>query len=247
MLGLSFRWRIVVAIAVLSGTLFLWWKCSLSPLQRYYFWPYLNCALQGNDPALYSEIQWLYKTAPRRKQELTTDRDVVAFAAEPGKSLPMKLSATARQKGWKALVRADEEWVEIRILEPFLRQDFYEGQSLWRMLVQPVLWSAAILLSLMLTEEVLRIWRKMRHSKQYWRRWKDPQPALIPRFVRAMERIRLYMLRLVRHLMRTRNQKSALNPSASTAVPVRTGVSLPGVPEGSRKAVWSPPDQDRLL
>src|SRR5579863_3197090 len=163
MLRLSFRWRMVVAIAVLSGTLFLWWKCALSPLQRYYFWPYLNCALQGNDPALYSEIHWLYKTAPRQKQELATDQDVVAFAAEPGNSLPMKLSARARQEGWKALVRADEDWVEIRILEPFLRQDFYEGQSLWRMLVQPVLWSAAILLSLMLTEEVLRIWRKMRH------------------------------------------------------------------------------------
>jgi hypothetical protein len=247
MFRLGIRWPILIAMVVLSSALSLWWKCSLSPLQRYYFWPYLNCALQGNDPALYSEIHWLYKAAPRQKQELVTDQDVVAFAPDPGNSLPMKLSATARQEGWKALARSDDEWVEIRILEPFLRQDFYEGQSLWRMLVEPVLWSAAVLLGLLVAEEMLRTRRNQRHSRQYWHRWPEPRPSFVRRWIGAMRNLRFGMPRLVRHLTRTGNRKTALDASASTAVLAQTGLSLPGAPDASRKRVWNPPDQDRLL
>jgi hypothetical protein len=108
-----FHWRIAAVLVVFAGTFFLCSRRALTPLQRYYFWIYLNCTIQGSDPAVSSEVHWLYKTAAPGKQELATDQDVVLSPSNQSDSLALQLSPAAQKMGWTDLVRGPEEWIKI--------------------------------------------------------------------------------------------------------------------------------------
>ena len=65
-----FPWLPALVILAFSGALFLCNWLVWTPVQRYYLGTYFKCGLLGNDPALRTEVRWLYKTAPTGKQEL---------------------------------------------------------------------------------------------------------------------------------------------------------------------------------
>jgi hypothetical protein len=151
-----FPWLPAMAILVFSGALFLcdWWV--LTPMQRYYLGSYLRCALLGTDPASSTEVRWLYKTAPNVKQELATDADVVPATAGDDRRIPMQLSQAARQAGWSGLLQGPDEWLQTVRLQPFLEAQFYDGKSIWRLVLTPLLWGAAMFFFLLAGENILR-------------------------------------------------------------------------------------------
>lgn len=252
MLRSGFRGRTAVGLGLVAGSLFLWWSCALTPLQRWYFWTYLNCSVQGDDAGLYSKIHWIYKTAPRRERQLTTDQDVVSSAGDRGDFLPVELSAMARKEGWTGLVRGPEEWIEIARLQPFLRQEFYDGQSLWKMLLTPLLWSVAALLFLLGMEEVLRN-RPRKQPDYVWTIRRGPSPSLLTRCAEGMRSVRSVSIRTARALTWKRTPAKTLN-SPATAVCQPAGKSAHGLPFfgvlsriPGEKPLWKPTERDRLM
>lgn len=246
------RWRVLVALGAFASSVLLWWTWSLTPLQRWYFWPYLNCSLQGDNPALYSEIHWLYKSAPRRTQELATDEDVVWSARKQGDSLPVELSAVARKEGWTQLIRGEEAWIEITRLRPFVRKEFYGDQSLWKMLLTPLLWSIAVLLCLLAVEDSMRTVRS--RADRYWTIRGEASPALLTRRTQPMEFLRFTSTKIAKVLghiripgtvLESRRATNTQLPSQSTQTGVSFFGSGPGIP--GERPVWSPPERDRLM
>jgi hypothetical protein len=151
-----FPWLPAMAILAFSGALFLcnWWV--LTPMQRYYLGTYLRCALLGTDPASSTEVRWFYKTAQNEKQELAMDADVVPATAGDDRGIPMQLSPAARLAGWTGLLQGPDEWLQTVRLQPFLEAQFYDGKSLWRLLLTPLLWGAAMFFFLLAMGSILR-------------------------------------------------------------------------------------------
>jgi len=98
----------------------------------------------------------LYKTAPHKQQELATDADVVPATAGDGTGIPMQLSPAARQAGWTGLLQGPDEWLQTVRLQTFLAAQFYDGKSLWRLLLTPLLWGAAMFFFLLAMGSILR-------------------------------------------------------------------------------------------
>jgi hypothetical protein len=103
------------------------------------------------NPAATTAVQWLYKEAPGRVDQLAVEDDVVAES--PGDQqdvwLPMHLSSAARNAGWTGLVRGPREQYKAAELQPYLRDQFYDGRSFWQ-LFEPVLrWGLFVLFALL--------------------------------------------------------------------------------------------------
>ncbi len=207
-----FGWRVAVVLAIFSETIFLWSKCALTPLQRYYFGTYLNCAVQGSGPAFYSEIRWLYKAAAHRNQELATDQDVVPAASRTGNEIPMRLSSEAHNKGWTSLACGPDEWLQIARLEPFLQNQFYGSESLWRLMLTPLLLSAAILFFLLAGDASLRGRRESRRWNPAQIRWQEPPPNFVQRWISAMCRVRFRPPTFIQSVARKRSSRTVPKP-----------------------------------
>jgi hypothetical protein len=151
-----FPWLPAMAILAFSGALFLCNWLVWTPMQRYYLGAYLRCVLLGTNPASSTEVRWLYKTAPHKQQELATDADVVPATAGDDRGIPMRLSPAARQAGWSGLLQEPEEWLQTVRLQPFLEAQFYDGESIWRLLLTPLLWGAAMFFFLLAGGSILR-------------------------------------------------------------------------------------------
>lgn len=193
----------------------------MTPLQRYYFGSYLNCAVQGSGPASYSEIRWLYKTAAHRKQELATNPDVVPVASRSGNQIPVRLSFEARNKGWISLTLGPDEWLQIVRLEPFLQNQFYDGQSLWKLMLTPLLFSAATLLFLLAGDAALRGRRESRRWSPAQTRWREPRPNSVQRSISAIRSTRLRLPKVVEALARRRSGGAILKPPEPPIEPSR--------------------------
>ena len=151
-----FPWLPAMAILAFSGAFFLCNGLVWTPMQRYYLGAYSRCASFGTEPASGTEVRWLYKTAANEKQELATDADVVPSTSGDDRGIPMQLSPAARQAGWTGLLQGSDELLQSAILQPFLQAQFYAGKSFWRLLLTPLLWGAAMFLSLLAGGSVLR-------------------------------------------------------------------------------------------
>lgn len=238
MLWRHFRWRIAVILVLVAGSMFAWWSYALTPLHRWYFWPYLNCSLQGDNPGSYSEIRWLYKTAPRRQQELATGQDVVSTLEKESDTFPVQLSAAARKAGWTGLMRGEEEWIDVPRLQPFLRQEFYGNQSLFRLLLTPLLWSIAAWLSVLAGEDWLR--NRWFRTRQYRSAWEEPRAGLLARCAEAMRNLQFLTAKAMKILRGTRTSPTAQKSSENTAPerpykPAETGLPLFGAAQQAPK------------
>jgi hypothetical protein len=150
----------MIAFVIVTGVLanlplpiWLWW--AVPPVELYYSGPYFSSTMTHRNPAATTGVQWLYKTAPGQPDQLAVEVDVDADS--PGDQqdvrVPMHLSSAARRAGWTGLVRGPREQYKAAELEPYLRDQFYDGRSFWR-LFEPVLrWGLFVLFALLAARE----------------------------------------------------------------------------------------------
>ncbi|MFI5095671.1 MAG: hypothetical protein ACHQIK_19765 [Candidatus Acidiferrales bacterium] len=151
-------------------------------MQRYYLGTYLKCCWLGNDPASWAEVHWLYKAAPHGKQELALDSDVVPGSSGGDSRIPMQLSPVARQAGWTGLIQGPDEWLPTARLQPFLQVQFYTGESIWRMLLTPLLWGAAMFFFLLAGRSMLQSRSSCKRWDMETIEWGRPRPSLLQRW-----------------------------------------------------------------
>ncbi|MGA7293939.1 MAG: hypothetical protein WBW53_06570 [Terriglobales bacterium] len=194
-----FPWLPALGILTFSGALVLCNWLVWTPIERYYLGTYLKCAMLGTDRGSSAEVQWLYKTAPPEKQELALDTDVVPASSGDDRRIPMELSPAARQAGWTGLVQGPDEWLRTARLQTFLQAEFYAGESVWRVLLRPLLWGAAMFLFLLAAYSML----PSRPQYEPWDveaiDWGRPPPSLLQRWrtkIRTRAKIGRIRLRL---------------------------------------------------
>jgi hypothetical protein len=194
-----FPWLPALGILTFSGALVLCNWLVWTPIERYYLGTYLKCAMLGTDRGSSAEVQWLYKTTPHGKQELALDTDVVPASSGGDRRIPMELSQAARQAGWTGLMQEEDEWLRTARLQTFLQAEFYAGESVWRVLLTPLLWGAAMFFFL------LAGWSMLPSRPQYepWDMerfdWGRPPPSLLQRWwtkIRTRAKIGRIRLRL---------------------------------------------------
>lgn len=150
----------IIAFVIVAGILanlplplWLWW--AIPPVELYYSGPYFSSSMAHRNQAATIAVQWLYKEAAGRADQLAVEDDVVA--ENPGDQqdvwLPTHLSSAARSAGWTGLVRGPREQYKATELEPYLRDQFYDGRSFWR-LFEPVLrWGLFVLFAFLAARE----------------------------------------------------------------------------------------------
>jgi hypothetical protein len=117
------------------------------------------------------------------------DGDVVPASSGGDLRIPMQLSPAARQADWAGLIQGPDEWLPTAGLQPFLQAQFYAGESIWRMLLTPLLWGAAMFFFL------LAWWSRLqsRSPDNRWDieaiEWGEPRPSLLQRWRTKMRRI----------------------------------------------------------
>ncbi len=151
------RWLATLLLLVLCGTLLLWSRLVWTPLQRYYFGPYLRCSWPGANTASLSEIRWIYKSTPNGKQELAQDDDVTPAPTDRGHRIPIELSPAAWQAGWTSLLLREER-LQVAALKPLLKEQFYDDESLWAVLLMPMLCGFALYLFLLIAWSKYEDW-----------------------------------------------------------------------------------------
>jgi hypothetical protein len=134
----------ILAILTFSAALCLCYWLVWTPIERYYLGAYLKCALPGIDRGSSAEVRWLYKIGPHGKRELALDGDVVPVSSGGERRIPLELSPGARQAGWTGLMQAPGEWLQTATLKAVLEEQFYAGESIWRMLLMPLFMGAAM-------------------------------------------------------------------------------------------------------
>jgi hypothetical protein len=188
-------------------------------MQRYYLGAYLKCGLLGTDPALRAEVRWLYKTAPHGKQELALDADVVPAPSGGDRRIPMELSPAARQAGWTGLMQVPGEWLQAARLQPFVRAQFYAGQSIWRLLLTPLLRGAAMFFFLATGRSW---WQGRSPYKQLDREaieWGRPRPSLLQRWRTKIDKIRFRLAGFAKQRMQEIAPKPTPPPPAPAIAP----------------------------
>ncbi len=199
-----FPWLIAFVLLTFSGVLFLplglWCWLAYPPVQHYYLGAFFESTFMGEHSTVAVPVQWLYKTAPGRKRELAMVADVVSDSADNQLHLPLKLSPSARAAGWTGLVQGSRESVAPDKLSPYLQQTFFDGESAWHLLLQPVLWGAAAMLFLLAGG--ITIQERSRHEERHGRRTKGPEllSALRSMYVARVDGIR-FRLRFANWLL----------------------------------------------
>src|SRR6202789_1700107 len=174
-----FPWVIVFLIAVgpvlFSVPLTIWYSFTMPPLERYYYDAYFSSTALKNSPGATTDVQWIFKTAPGRPEELAAPVDVVSGSSADQKRLAvaMKLSSAARSAGWNSLEQGPKERVNAAELQRYLQASFYDGEGFWHLLLQPALWGVAFILALL----ALRIWfqGQSKQEERHGRRTKGPE------------------------------------------------------------------------
>ena len=85
----------------------LWLWRAVPPLELYYVDAYYHATLAANRPSGMTPIEWLYKSAPDRRDDLRCSRGSPGNATDY--RVPMQLSSEARKAGWTAHARASGE------------------------------------------------------------------------------------------------------------------------------------------
>jgi hypothetical protein len=130
--------------------------------------------MSHGNPTATTRVQWLYKTAPDRLNQLVEENDVVAdsLANQSDFSIPMHLSSTARSAGWRGLIQGPREEVNAAELERYLRAEFYGNRSFWQLFEWPFLWLISIVLAILAAREWL-VKRSRRESAKRMAMWSE--------------------------------------------------------------------------
>ncbi len=127
--------RIVLLSMTIGVLLWGWFVLTLSPVQWYYFPAYVMSSLHmvnGSEP---DQVAWLVKTRPKKQIDFAAAEDLVPTGEGWA---PFAISAHAIEQGWR----------EVHVLKPIsyqggsqavvLRDGFFEGRSLFGLLLQPL-------------------------------------------------------------------------------------------------------------
>lgn len=163
----AFPWRTVLllsAVPALALVMFLGWlRWELQPLQRYYLFTYWECSEGLKQPRSATPVEWLYKTAPGRKDKPVIDSDVISGG--PWK-LSLELSPAAREQGWTELGKTRPEAVRSSELEPFFQDYLYDHRSVRQLLAEPLLYASIVpflvlYIALMLRKDLGLEWSRL--------------------------------------------------------------------------------------
>lgn len=139
----GFRRRFPWNTALLFGSVpafaflifFAWFRWELPPLQAYYLASYWECSRHPSSSGSVTEIQWLYKSAPRRMSVPLVSQDV----DRKGWGLvPISLSSSAQADGWTELVKLPRQSWPSSDLQEFFERDFYDGRTAKQIMAQPL-------------------------------------------------------------------------------------------------------------
>ena len=187
----AFPWRTVLllsAVPALALVMFLGWlRWELQPLQRYYLLTYWKCSEGLKQPRSAIPVEWLYKTAPGRKDKPVIDSDVISGG--PWK-LSLELSPATREQGWTELGKSRPEEVASAELQPFFQDYFYNHRSVRQLLAEPLLYAAIVPLlilyiALMMRRDLglewSRLWDEVSDSELafHWKRNRNQFVLLI--------------------------------------------------------------------
>ena len=151
-----------IPVLTLAASL-AWFKWELPPLQRYYLMTYWKSSKHVESPASVTQIEWLYKGAPGRKSEIVIPQDVDSNGAG---LFPIGLSSSARERGWKELVKAPAQSWKSSELESFLQEDFYGNRSFGEVIAEPLFLICIIpflvlYVAIMIRQELAGEWRRL--------------------------------------------------------------------------------------
>ncbi len=148
-----------------------WFSLALSPIQKQYFPAYMAMEMTGGTAKTFP-VSWVLKTGPKRKPELATDEEVVAAPAVGRGTLPLALSPEARASGWTGLTQA-KRTDALRSEETILRDDYFNGLSLARLMISPLCGLA--LIGLLLFTLLQKFGSQSKHEERHGRRTKGPE------------------------------------------------------------------------
>ena len=199
-----------------------------TPLERYYLGAYLDCEWHRQAPVETAQIRWLYKTEPHRKKVLASDSDVVLVSLDSGHGARLQLSLAARHAGWTGLLQGPEERFKVARLGPFLRANFYDGESLWMVLTIPLLIGTAMLFFLLAGRNILKIQIEHRRWRAQRFEWQDPPLSLFKKWRMKTAGIRFRLPRLpARESLEIVSTPRPQAPSACAPEPGKKPTQLP--------------------
>ena len=150
----------------------VWFSFLLTPLQKQYLGTYMSSSMLSGT-AKEVMLRSILLTGPKRKPSLAHDADVVEVSPAPDPNLPITLSPTARAAGWTALTWGDRHRYRSEDLALFLQAQYFDGQSLARLFLTPVL---GVFLFLVLTGGAWSWWSsRSKHEDRHGRRTKGPE------------------------------------------------------------------------
>jgi hypothetical protein len=230
---------------------------TLTPLQRHYLGAYLASSWHESDPEATTRIQWIWKFKPATESdqkklgkksvqkfqyELAHEDDVLPIPAREllwkSDVLPFWMTRKAELEGWTGVEQGLSTQMNSGKLAALLRNGFFEGESVWRFFVQPMilLGLGCVLLCM------VRRWRDVHREPNLW------QPP-IPLWRKAGQKLTASVAGL-RRTPASRTKPLALPPAAA---PVRvieassapTSTPKPGQAESSAATVSPVPEAPR--
>ena len=172
LLGLVLLFVLGPLLVILPVSLWLGW--TMNPVQTFYLGTYAACSTLSNFPGAMTTVRYAEKTAPGRKPETLLPEDAVKG---PHPKQPLSLSPKALAEGWREVVIQPSGKVRAKELQAYLRDAIYDGDSVWLIFLRPVLYLAALVLSLyllwVLFGHKLRVNREQ--EQRHGRRTKGPE------------------------------------------------------------------------
>jgi hypothetical protein len=182
---------------------------TLTPLQRYYLGAYLASSWHETAPAATSEIQWIWKFKPAAGSKKNKPNLQYALAAEDdllpipvrelfwkGDILPFWMNRKAEADGWTGIDRGLLTEVNSAKLAVLLRQEFYDGESVWHFFAPP----AMMLVAAMLLWFLIRSWRSARRERYLWTKpvplWRELGKKVLSSGTELKTRIQARQVRL---------------------------------------------------
>lgn len=240
------RWLAALAALVLCVTFLLWSRLVWTPVQRYYLGAYFRCSWPGFDPASPVEVRWIYKTAPGEKPELASEDDAIPAPSSTDRQIPLELSLAARQAGWTGLMFGPEERLRIATLKPLLENQFFDGESLWIMLLLPLLCGFSLYWFLLIVWAKYEDWIDSVPWPAEWIELSELVRSLFHKCRNKMRKIQFLPPELKRYWTRKTAPKAmpaapVIAPALPTKNPPQVAFSPFGASDGTTKKgfVWS--------
>jgi hypothetical protein len=212
------------ALGAQSLVVWYWVDRQLPPLQQYYLWAYLISSETAKHPGASTRIEWLLKTAPAGKREIASEGDIIE--SRNGK-LHVQLSPDAIDQGWTGIEKSLPQRIVSANLSETLREDFYDGAGIGRVMLLPILTGCVLLImliwvSLSSRQELAAEWRRV------WREIMGPQPARNVWRLLAESRGKAWLIRLLTDLRKEIDSAWMRRPVDTRSVGL-TEANCPGI------------------